>query len=58
MKLKPKSCSCPSCKFGKGTKRGNFVLKLAERKFRRKCKQAIKLDAELLTLVPYSTYTD
>lgn len=56
MKLKPKSCSCWTCRRGKGTKVGKYYLKLAERRFRRKSKELIKIDKELFILVPYADY--
>lgn len=58
MKTTPKSCSCSSCRRGKGTKAGNFYMKTVERSFRHQTKAALKKGQEEIAVAPHSGYTD
>ena len=58
MKATPKSCSCRHCTFGKRTKRGQFMKKYDERKYRHKAKQKIASGEEVIDVAPKGNYYD
>ncbi len=52
MKLTAKSCSCFTCRRGKGARNGKLALHRAEKAFRRACKRALQRGAEDLPAAP------
>lgn len=58
MKMTPKSCSCPACRRGKGTKTQKFYMKKTERSFRHETKVALKKGKEDVSIAPHGDYTD
>lgn len=58
MKATPKSCSCRTCKKGKGTATQKKLMRLEERAFRRGVKRALLAGKELDRIVPYGDYRD
>ena len=58
MKSTPKSCSCRTCRKGKGTALQKRLIRLEERAFRRGVKKALRAGQELSQLVPYGSYRD
>ncbi|MEW5756448.1 MAG: hypothetical protein AB1810_09090 [Pseudomonadota bacterium] len=58
MKATPKSCSCRTCKNGKGTAAQKRLMRLEERAFRRGVRRALRAGEELDRIVPYSDYRD
>lgn len=58
MKATPKSCSCPHCTLGKRTKRGQFMKKYDERKYRHKVRQKIVSGEEVIDIAPKGNYYD
>lgn len=58
MKQTPKSCSCDSCRRGKGSKTQKFYMKKEERSFRHESKIALKNGKEIFAAAPHGNYTD
>ena len=54
----PKSCSCRSCRRGKGSKRGNAMMKQNERAFRHAQKVAINKSSGMYDVAPIGNYFD
>jgi hypothetical protein len=58
MKATPKSCSCRTCRKGKGTTAQKRLMRLEERAFRRGVRSALRAGHELMQIVPYGGYRD
>jgi len=58
MKTTPKSCSCRSCRKGKGTNTQKRLMRLEERAFRRGVRRSLRAGHELTQIVPYGGYRD
>ena len=58
MKLSPKSCSCQSCKRGKGSKAGKFLMRCMDRTLRMRWRAQRLQDDPVVSPAPVGNYFD